>query len=66
LTSQISSLNSGEFVLADWRSAGLHAPTAVNRGIFTIHPRLVIKRVGQLSTRDGQSLDQSLKDWLGL
>jgi mRNA interferase MazF len=66
LTSQTGSLGAGEFVLSDWRAAGLHIPTAVKRGIFTIHPRLVVKRVGQLASADGQSLDASLRAWLGL
>jgi mRNA interferase MazF len=66
LTSQTGSLAAGEFVLSDWRAAGLHIPTAVKRGIFTIHPRLVVKRVGQLVAADGQTLDASLRTWLGL
>ena len=66
LTSQITSLLAGEFVLADWAATGLHVATAVKRGIYTIHPRLVVQRLGQLSHGDGQQLDQSLRDWLGL
>lgn len=66
LTSQTVSLLAGEFVLADWAAAGLHVETAVKRGLYTIHPRLVVKRLGHLSQRDSQQLDQSLRDWLGL
>lgn len=66
LTSQTSSLASGEFVLSDWRGAGLHISTAVKRGIFTIHPRLVVKAIGRLVTKDALAIDQSLRDWLGL
>jgi mRNA interferase MazF len=66
LTSQITSLGAGEFVLTDWRAAGLHIPTAIKRGIFTIHPRLVVKHVGKLTGNDGAGLDQSLRHWLGL
>lgn len=66
LTSQTTSLAAGEFILTDWKAAGLHIPTAVKRGVFTIHPRLVVKRVGQLCARDGQLLDQALRGWLGL
>lgn len=66
LTSQTAALAGGEFVLGDWRGAGLHIPTAVKRGIFTIHPRLVVKRVGHLASGDGARLEQSLRDWLGL
>jgi mRNA interferase MazF len=66
LASQTASLGQGEFVLSDWRGAGLDIPTAVKREIFTIHPRLVMKRVGQLATADVTELDQSLRLWLGL
>jgi mRNA interferase MazF len=66
LTSQTATLTSGEFVLSDWRGAGLNVLTAVKRGIFTIHPRLVVKRVGKLVANDGQLLDQSLRLWLSL
>ncbi len=66
LTSQLAGLRAGEFILGDWSAAGLHIPTALKRGIYTIHARLVIKRVGQLSQADSQQLDQSLKGWLGL
>lgn len=66
LTSQTTPLLAGEFVLSDWASAGLHLPTAVKRGIYTIHSRLVVKKLGQLSPRDAQQVDDSLRLWLGL
>jgi mRNA interferase MazF len=66
LTSQVTNLRAGEFVLADWAAAGLHVPTAVKRGVYTIHPRLVVQRLRQLSPSDSQQLDQSLRAWLGL
>lgn len=37
LTSRITSLLTGEFVLADWQGAGLNVPTAVKRGVYTVH-----------------------------
>jgi hypothetical protein len=30
---------------------GLNVPTAVKRGIYTIHPSLIVKLIGQLSTQ---------------
>lgn len=66
LTSQTTALLVSEFILSDWASAGLHLPTAVKRGIYTIHSRLVVKSLGQLSPRDAQKLDDSLRTWLGL
>jgi mRNA interferase MazF len=43
LTSKTSGLLTGEFVLADWKFAGLNVETAVKRGIFTIKQTLVKK-----------------------
>jgi mRNA interferase MazF len=66
LTSKVSSLLAGEFVLADWKGAGLNVASAVKRGIYTVHQGLVIKSIGGLSTPDSGSLDISLRGWLGL
>jgi mRNA interferase MazF len=66
LTSQVTTLRVGEFVLADWAATGLHVPTAVKRGVYTIHPRLVVQRLRLLSSNDSQQLEQSLRTWLGL
>jgi mRNA interferase MazF len=66
LTSKIDSLLPGEFELNHWSGAGLNTATAVKRGIYTIHPNLVVKRVGKLSPSDTKSLDVSLRSWLGL
>ena len=66
LTSRISTLLSGEFTLEDWARAGLNVPTAVKRGIYTIHPSLIVKFLGRLSMQDAQSMQRSLRGWLGL
>jgi mRNA interferase MazF len=66
LTSQISNLLDGEFLLSDWTGAGLNVPTAVKRGLYTVHPLLIIKRLGRLSQQDAQEIDRSLKSWLGI
>ena len=66
LTSRVSPLLPGEFVLADWKAAGLNVASAAKRGLYTVHQSLVIKSIGGLSTSDAGSLDNSLRDWLGL
>ena len=48
LTSRTSRLSSGEFVMKDWKEAGLNAISAVKRGVFTIHQDLIIKTVGRI------------------
>lgn len=66
LTSKVSALLSGEFVLADWNAAGLNVASAAKRGLYTVHQSFVIKSVGSLSAADAGRLDDSLRDWLGL
>lgn len=66
LTSKLSPLLAGEFALADWKAAGLNVASAAKRGLYTVHQDLVIKSVGSLSAADAASLDNSLRDWLGL
>ncbi len=66
LTSKTQSLLSGEFVLSEWQNAGLNVATAVKRGVFTIHEKLVLKEVGKLADSDTESLDKSLRVWFGL
>jgi len=52
LTSKTSSLLSGEFILAEWKKAGLNVETAVKRG--------------KLEDSDAEQLEKSLRAWLGL
>ncbi len=66
LTSKTTGLRTGEFMLADWTVAGLNLPSALKRGIYTIHSSLVLKSVGRLSSRDSDQVQRSLRAWLGL
>jgi mRNA interferase MazF len=66
LTSRSAGLLPGEFLLANWAEAGLNVPTAVKRGLYTIHPSLVVKAVGRLLESDAQEIQTSLRGWLGL
>ena len=66
LTSKTSNLLSGEFVLTEWKKAGLNVETAVKRGIFTIKETLVRKHVGKLEDMDMKQLENSLRGWLDL
>ncbi|HMO80935.1 MAG TPA: type II toxin-antitoxin system PemK/MazF family toxin [Pyrinomonadaceae bacterium] len=65
LTSKTEKLLSGEFVLAEWKVAGLNVVTSAKRGIYTLKQTLVVKRVGQLSVQDSDQLEVSLRSWLG-
>ena len=66
LTSRTSSLLPGEFALANWQKAGLNVTSAVKRGIYTVQKNLCLKTVGQLTTKDRERLDHSLKLGLGV
>ena len=66
LTSKTDPLLAGEFLLTDWMSGGLNVPTAVKRGIYTVHPTLIAKNVGRLTDRDANQLQRSLREWLEL
>jgi mRNA interferase MazF len=66
LTSKTQSLMTGEFVLSEWRNAGLNVATAVKRGVFTIHEKLVLKTVGVLAATDAETLNKSLRGWFDL
>jgi mRNA interferase MazF len=66
LTSKTSDLLTGEFILTEWKKAGLNVETAAKRGIFTIKETLVRKRVGKLEDADAKQLENSLRTWLDL
>ena len=66
LTSKVSSLLAGEFVLADWKAAGLNIASAAKRGLYTVNQSLIVKPIGKLSGNDARSLEHALRDWLGL
>jgi len=66
ITSKTNVLLAGEFVMNDWKGAGLNVMSAVKRGLFTIHQDLIIKTIGSISTQDAAELARSLRKWLGL
>jgi mRNA interferase MazF len=66
LTSKTSSLLEGEFILSEWKSAGLNVETAVKRGLYTVHQSLVVKTIGKLVDTDAEKLMRSIQIWLGL
>ncbi len=65
LTSKLKSLREGEFELSEWSLAGLNVPTAIKRGVYTVHESLAIKLIGKLAIADEKQLEESLQGWLG-
>ncbi len=67
ITTQIAGpLGLGEFLLRDWKSAGLIKPSAVKAAVSTIEGSLVRRRLGRLSDYDLAQLDKCLRSVLGL
>ena len=66
LTSKTDSLLEGEFVLSEWKGAGLNVASAVKRGLYTLHQELIVRSVGAISKSDTAKVDASLRTWLGL
>jgi mRNA interferase MazF len=64
MTSKTNNLLKGEFVLKEWKTAGLNVETVVKRGIFTIKENLIKKKVGSLLKVDSDEIEKSLKLWL--
>ena len=55
----------GEAQLAEWQSAGLIKPSAIKPVITTIEQTLVLRRLGQLTTEDRQTLRGALAKTFG-
>ena len=65
LTSKTDSLLEGEFVLADWKTAGLNVASAVKPGVYTFHHQLIARSIGSLSKPDVDQVNLALRGWLG-
>ena len=61
-----SQLSNTDFVLKEWRAAGLNVACGVKAQIATVAERLVVKTVGVLSAADRQILNDRLRNWLQL
>ena len=55
----------GEFVVVDWKRAGLVAPSAIKPVLATIEKRFVLRKLGQLQLPDIRLLRTSLEQILG-
>ncbi len=64
LTSRLTGLLKGEFILKNWQQSGLNVPSAVKQGLYTVEERLIVKTSGQLGAMDQQQLELSLREWL--
>jgi mRNA interferase MazF len=67
ITSQIGGANQPtDYMLKDWKGAGLKFPSAFKAVIFTLDPKRVIHKVGSLNKTELAQLDKRLKLAFGL
>lgn len=55
-----------DYILADWRGAGLLRPSFVRPKIAAIEPTLVVYQTGTLSSVDLEAVDRSLRQAMAL
>jgi mRNA interferase MazF len=55
-----------DYVLSNWRSAGLRYPSAFKPVLFTLDPARVLHRIGRLTPADLAEIDQRLRNALAL
>lgn len=56
----------GECLIKDWQAAGLLKPFAIKPAISTIEQKLILKKLGSLSSDDLFSAENALKKFLDL
>jgi len=67
ITSQIDkTIGIGECSVSDWKIAGLLKPSAIKPAISTIEQKLVLKKLGKLSSADLSSVENALRNFLDL
>ena len=66
ITSQVrGSGEFGEVIVQDWQSAGLLKPSAIKPVLATFERSLIRKTLGRLSSRDQQSLRDTIETLFG-
>lgn len=59
-------LKSGEYVLEDWKRAGLLKPSVIKLALATVERTLVLKKLGRLSESDLARAENALSELLDL
>ena len=61
-----SQLGNTDFVLRDWKAAGLNVRCGVKAQLATVEEGLVVRTLGVLTPTDQRQLDTHLRKWLQL
>jgi len=65
ITSRVDVCFAGDWILKDWKSAGLHHPSRATSVIRTADFPLVERKLGRLSEEDLRSVEAELRAVLG-
>ena len=67
LTSRVTAATGPlDYVLEDWRGAGLRFPSALKPVLFTLDPARVVFQIGAISATDLEQTDERLRSTLAL
>ena|SRR5690349_8671393 len=66
ITSNVTRALVGDYLLADWRAAGLRQPSVVTGLLQTILRTMILRRLGAMTESDSQAYDQHLRQSLAL
>jgi len=67
LTSKVATATGPfDYLLSDWRAAGLRYPSALKPVLFTLDPARVVYRIAALTSADLAQVDQRLRRALAL
>ncbi len=63
---QPKTLRKTDYKLQDWQSAGLKQPSWVRSHLATVNFRLIVEKIGTLTSRDLRAIENCLQIALGL
>jgi mRNA interferase MazF len=66
ITSKTGRILEGDYMMSDWRDAGLLFPSLITGIIRTIRGEMIVARLGSLSNKDIQGVEGKLMDIFGL
>ena len=61
-----SQLQNTDLLLQDWKASGLNVVCGIKSQLATIDEAIILKKIGNISTRDKAGLDALLRKWLQL
>ena len=66
ITSRIDRILVGDYLITDWREAGLLFPSVATGIIRTIKQNMVVRKLGKMSEDDLREIDKQLSIALGI